>query len=98
MFPPPGLFPVLVLGKMSDSTQRFLLSFACGGLLGDVFLHLLPEAYAYQQAHSNTQQGHLSLGLWVLLGILTFIVVEMLLSHSERMRKSGDGQGIKVIE
>ena len=26
---------------------KLMLSFAVGGLLGDVFLHLLPEAWAY---------------------------------------------------
>ncbi len=33
----------------SAAAQRLklLLSFAVGGLLGDVFLHLLPEAYSH---------------------------------------------------
>jgi hypothetical protein len=30
-------------------TLRILLSFAVGGLLGDVFFHLLPEAWASEQ-------------------------------------------------
>lgn len=30
-------------------TLKVLLSFAVGGLLGDVFLHLLPEAWASRQ-------------------------------------------------
>lgn len=29
-----------------SSTLKLLLSFAVGGLLGDIFLHLLPEAWA----------------------------------------------------
>ena len=29
------------------SKLKLLLSFAVGGLLGDVFLHLLPEAWAH---------------------------------------------------
>jgi zinc transporter 13 len=29
---------------------KLLLSFAVGGLLGDVFLHLLPEAWAHIHA------------------------------------------------
>lgn len=31
----------------SAGTLKMLLSFAVGGLLGDVFLHLLPEAWAH---------------------------------------------------
>ena len=30
---------------VSADRLKLLLSFAVGGLLGDVFLHLLPEAY-----------------------------------------------------
>ncbi|KAG9352690.1 hypothetical protein JZ751_021104 [Albula glossodonta] len=51
-----GIFPLLVIPieagaalKTEAGCQRLkqLLSFAIGGLLGDVFLHLLPEAWAY---------------------------------------------------
>ena len=36
------------LFKAADSKLlKTLLSFAVGGLLGDVFLHLLPEAWEY---------------------------------------------------
>ncbi|XP_006500163.1 zinc transporter ZIP13 isoform X3 [Mus musculus] len=51
-----GVFPLLVIplemGTLLQSEAgawrlRQLLSFALGGLLGNVFLHLLPEAWAY---------------------------------------------------
>lgn len=51
-----GVFPLLVIplemGTMLRSEAgarrlKQLLSFALGGLLGNVFLHLLPEAWAY---------------------------------------------------
>ncbi|XP_031226805.1 zinc transporter ZIP13 isoform X3 [Mastomys coucha] len=51
-----GVFPLLVIplemGTMLQSEAgawrlKQLLSFALGGLLGNVFLHLLPEAWAY---------------------------------------------------
>lgn len=32
---------------------KTLLSFAVGGLLGDVFLHLLPEAWEYDMKDRN---------------------------------------------
>ncbi|KAF6106278.1 solute carrier family 39 member 13 [Phyllostomus discolor] len=51
-----GVFPLLVIPLEMGTTLRSeagarrlkqLLSFALGGLLGNVFLHLLPEAWAY---------------------------------------------------
>lgn len=43
-------FFVLFLFIFTAADSKFLktlLSFAVGGLLGDVFLHLLPEAWEY---------------------------------------------------
>lgn len=40
----------------SAKTLKILLSFAVGGLLGDVFLHLLPEAWA-NHAAANTGEN-----------------------------------------
>ncbi|XP_075986374.1 zinc transporter Zip99C [Anticarsia gemmatalis] len=88
-----GIFPLLVIPlDATDSfndgpgaaTLRILLSFAVGGLLGDVFLHLLPEAW--ENDLRNTKPGeHVSLksGLWCLCGMLVFIVVEKLFATSE---------------
>lgn len=41
-------FSLSLFGNISDGGRKLkqLLSFAIGGLLGDVFLHLLPEAWA----------------------------------------------------
>ncbi|XP_051884945.1 zinc transporter ZIP13-like [Pristis pectinata] len=84
-----GVFPLLVIPieagaalKSKDGSQRLkrLLSFAIGGLLGDVFLHLLPEAWAYtcngspDGGHSREQQR--KLGIWVIIGLLAFFVLE----------------------
>ena len=92
-----GLFPVLLLsfGKTNTNTLRFMLSFACGGLLGDVFLHLLPEAYETlaKSPGADPHAGHLRIGLWILLGILTFIVVEMMMSSSNEDQKGEDDNG-----
>ncbi|KPJ70361.1 hypothetical protein AMJ51_02150 [Microgenomates bacterium DG_75] len=51
----------------------FLVSFAAGGLLGGVFLHLLPEAV--EEVGFN-----LEISLAVLVGILTFFVLEKFIS------------------
>lgn len=51
----------------------FLVSFAAGGLLGDVFFHLLPKA---------VEKGgfNLEVSLAVLVGLLTFFVLEKFIS------------------
>ena len=53
-----------------------------GGLLGDVFLHLLPETWEHEIAAGPTADGHPSLrsGLWVLGGLLLFTMVEKIFS------------------
>lgn len=83
-----GLFPVFLLkiGKSSPGALRFMLSFACGGLLGDVFLHLLPEAYQklYAKEGPVSHRDHTVLGLWILAGILTFIVIEKMCGGGDR--------------
>ncbi|KAI5639437.1 ZIP zinc transporter domain-containing protein [Phthorimaea operculella] len=88
-----GILPLLIIpidesATFKDgpgaATLQILLSFAVGGLLGDVFLHLLPEAWQHDLA--STKEGeHVSLkcGLWCLFGMLVFIVVEKLFAASE---------------
>ncbi|XP_013165757.1 PREDICTED: zinc transporter ZIP13 homolog [Papilio xuthus] len=88
-----GILPLLIIpidetATFKDgagaATLRILLSFAVGGLLGDVFLHLLPEAWQHDLA--NTKEGeHVSMkcGLWCLFGMLVFIVVEKLFAAAE---------------
>ncbi|TRY76565.1 hypothetical protein TCAL_00137 [Tigriopus californicus] len=86
-----GLFPVflLSLGKTNENRLRFMLSFACGGLLGDVFLHLLPEAYERVRHAEDIHTAHTLTGLWILAGILVFTVIEMLCKDDESSRESG---------
>ncbi|CAF0828032.1 unnamed protein product [Brachionus calyciflorus] len=65
-----------------------LLAFASGSLLGDAFLHLIPHALnphdhhdEHSHSHSHDEHAHdhsaqTTVGLWVLAGILAFLLVE----------------------
>ena len=55
----------------------FFVSFAVGALLGDAFIHILPEAYEGRARGSST----LMTSLMVLCGIMIFFVAEKLLRH-----------------
>ena len=56
------------------------LSFAVGGLLGDICLHLLPEIYSEKIDSSiiYDEGRQLRLGLSILTGILSFLAIEKL--------------------
>ncbi|XP_041642801.1 zinc transporter ZIP13 [Cheilinus undulatus] len=80
-----GVFPLLVIPieagaalKTEAGCQKLkqLLSFAIGGLLGDVFLHLLPEAWAVSSSTVGKQNHYTKQGLWVIVGLLAFLFLE----------------------
>lgn len=81
---------------------KVLLAFASGGLLGDAFLHLIPHAVSphnhhgddhghdHNHSHGEHSHGHdMSVGLWVLGGIITFLAVEKMV----RLMKGESGHG-----
>lgn len=60
----------LALGKLKlKKVLLFLVSFSAGALLGDVFLHLLPEL-------TENPDGVSVSGFYILLGILVFLLLE----------------------
>ncbi|XP_034837389.1 zinc transporter ZIP13 homolog [Maniola hyperantus] len=105
-----GILPLLIIpidetasfkDGASAATLRILLSFAVGGMLGDVFLHLLPEAWHHDLA--STKDGeHVSMkcGLWCLFGMLVFIIVEKLFAgvDAEEEEETPKLNGIDHIE
>ncbi|KFP69387.1 Zinc transporter ZIP13, partial [Acanthisitta chloris] len=91
-----GVFPLLVIpfetgaalqSEAGSHRLKQLLSFAIGGLLGNVFLHLLPEAWAYTcsatTGEGQSLQQQKLLGLWVIIGFLTFLVLEKIFLEKE---------------
>lgn len=96
-------FLILFLVPLDNTEQKkpllkILLAFASGGLLGDAFLHLIPHAtmsndHTHSHSHSHgTEDEHshshdISVGLWVLCGIVAFLIVEKMV----RILKGGHG-------
>ncbi|XP_066439423.1 zinc transporter ZIP13 [Eleutherodactylus coqui] len=91
-----GVLPLLVIPVEAGASLRSeegakrlkqLLSFAIGGLLGDVFVHLLPEAWAYTcsatTGSSQSLQQQRLLGLWVIIGFFTFLILEKTFSNEK---------------
>ena len=64
----------------NEQTLNRYLSFAVGGLLGDICLHLLPEIYSDKVDSSiiYDEGRQLQLGLSILTGILSFLAIEKL--------------------
>ncbi|XP_012257128.1 protein catecholamines up [Athalia rosae] len=75
--------------KEKEPWLKLVLSFASGSLLGDAFLHLIPHAltphshsndksHAHSHSHDGGEEhGHdMTVGLSVLLGIITFLAIE----------------------
>ena len=76
-----GVFPLLLNKWIHlDSVEhvapamQIVLSFAVGGLLGDVWLHLLPEAWGPGQSMYELRKA----GTWAIIGLFTFMVIEKL--------------------
>eukprot|EP00096_Caligus_rogercresseyi_P016145 TRINITY_DN870_c1_g1_i1.p1 TRINITY_DN870_c1_g1~~TRINITY_DN870_c1_g1_i1.p1 ORF type:complete len:254 (-),score=25.05 TRINITY_DN870_c1_g1_i1:442-1203(-) len=69
-----GMLPCFILSdvKARPLMYRFLLSFAVGGLLGDTFLHILPESYSRSDGHESYVGVGILLGLFACLAIDSF--------------------------
>jgi len=63
-----GLFTFPLKEEKLKKTILYLVSFSAGGLLGDAFIHILPESIKIT--------GETSLALYILVGIMTSFVVE----------------------
>ncbi|XP_069595834.1 zinc transporter ZIP13 [Ranitomeya imitator] len=99
-----GVLPLLVIPVEAGATLRSeegakrlkqLLSFAIGGLLGDVFVHLLPEAWAYTcsatTGSAQSLQQQRLLGLWVIIGFFTFLILEKTFTDEKNEEQTTTG-------
>lgn len=85
-----GVLPLL-FGRCMDlrsvdggsGALRLVLSFAVGSLLGDVWLHLLPEAWGQSEGVDSMKAELQRGGFWLILGLITFMSVEKLAKHIE---------------
>lgn len=67
-----GIFFIFIKTPVLKKITLFLVSFAIGGLLGDAFIHLIPEAFG-----SKNQD---LLNSWlIILGIIIFFSIEKIL-------------------
>lgn len=64
-----GLFTISLSTKVLGKLLVYMISFAAGGLLGDAFLHLLPESAAHEGFG-------VEISFFVLVGIAVFFVLE----------------------
>lgn len=67
-----GVLIITIKQKLLKKVLLFLISFAAGAMLGDVFLHLLPE-------FTSKNDLDIKSSLLILLGILIFFVIEKIL-------------------
>ncbi len=67
-----GVFTFAVSAEKMKKALIYLVSFSAGTLLGDAFIHLIPEAF-------KTLKNELLFSVYVLSGILAFFIVEKFL-------------------
>ncbi|KAJ1979083.1 hypothetical protein H4R34_002965 [Dimargaris verticillata] len=101
-----SLFPNLILffvpPNISPQSLNILVSFAVGGLLGDVFLHLLPHSFA-EIVHFPPQDHPRQtavIGVSIFLGLMVFFAIDKLMrmSGGGHDHSHGHGHGSAALE
>lgn len=67
-----GIFFIFINPKSLSKLTLFFVSFAIGALLGDSFIHLIPQSFSFFESSTTTS-------LFILVGILVFFILEKIL-------------------
>ena len=67
-----GVFTLSISEEKLKKILIYFVSFAAGSLLGDAFIHLIPQAY-------SEMENKVVVSIYILLGILIFFVIEKFL-------------------
>lgn len=84
---PPNLLLAFIPADIDVSSLSVLVAFAVGGLLGDVFMHLLPETFTQNSFHlPNGKEvvafdhvGNVKLGSGMFVGFFLFFFIDKLM-------------------
>ncbi|ORX93402.1 Zinc/iron permease, partial [Basidiobolus meristosporus CBS 931.73] len=106
----PNLILFFVPPNIRTSSLNILVSFAVGGLLGDVFLHLLPQVFLGEHGEvielgdGKMKWRNLYVGLGIFGGFLFFFLMDKFMrvasggghSHSHHNHGHGENQGLST--
>ena len=99
---PPNLILALIPSDINVSSLSLLVSFAIGGLLGDVFMHLLPETFTGQSVDLVVgdqvyvlvdNRKNVLLGIGMFIGFLLFFGIDKLMRILEHTSGGDGGDG-----
>lgn len=97
---PPNLILALIPSDINVSSLSLLVSFAIGGLLGDVFMHLLPETFTGQSVDLVVgdqvyvlvdNRKNVLLGIGMFVGFLLFFGIDKLMRIIEHTGNASAG-------
>lgn len=95
---PPNLILAFIPASINPSKLSLLVSFAIGGLLGDVFLHLLPQTFVGEAIdHSKNnfvlvdEKRNTILGVFIFIGFISFFLIDKSLRILEHEKGAGGG-------
>ena len=93
------LFPNYGVSGGSDGGRSILSlgqALAVGGLLGDVFIHTLPDCFAdsfHGEQEHNHSHSHSNIGLRILLGFTIFLILDIFVRSIEDVGAGGNAHG-----
>lgn len=96
---PPNLLLALIPPDIRPSSLKVMVAFAVGGLLGDVFLHLLPQVFFGEEGGSGLrfvpvdEKRNIVLGFGIFVGFMSFIVMDKFIRMLGGGHDHGHGHG-----